>query len=305
MIRRLMLAAAAAALPAVALAGDARRDAILAGYAAKAGVASFSARRGESLFRTRWAGGDARTASCTACHTDDPASPAAMPRPDGRSSRWRSRSIRALHRRRDGREAVRARLPQRARPRMHAAREGRLHHLHGGADRAVSRSSWACCSPRHRPSPTTTGCRRPRRHREEGMRRLSHGVPAGFLPARSWDRIIEGLAEHFGEDATCRPIAPRSSAAISSPMPATPPAGAARKYMRWVAPGGAPLRITRTRPSCASTASPPRCGPTRRWSQSPTASPATAARSVGSMRSEAALPSDRGRAMQGCGSGTG
>lgn len=75
MIRRLMLAAAAAALPAVALAGDARRDAILAGYAAKAGVASFSARRGESLFRTRWAGGDARTASCTACHTDDPRQP--------------------------------------------------------------------------------------------------------------------------------------------------------------------------------------------------------------------------------------
>jgi hypothetical protein len=75
MIRRLMLAAAVIALPAIALAGDARRDAILAGYAAKAGGAGFSAQRGEALFRTKWAGGDARTASCTACHTDNPRQP--------------------------------------------------------------------------------------------------------------------------------------------------------------------------------------------------------------------------------------
>ena len=71
----LALVAVVLALPAVALAVDARRDAILAGYAAKARTAAFSAQRGEVLFRTKWAGGDARTASCTACHTDNPRQP--------------------------------------------------------------------------------------------------------------------------------------------------------------------------------------------------------------------------------------
>ncbi|WP_404384320.1 DUF1924 domain-containing protein [Caenispirillum salinarum] len=61
-----------------ALAGDAAdRAAILAGYAERAAAddpafTGFSAARGEELFRTRWAGGDARTPSCTACHTNDP-----------------------------------------------------------------------------------------------------------------------------------------------------------------------------------------------------------------------------------------
>lgn len=67
-------------LPVAAMAGDARRDAILADYAAQAqktdpAFAGFSAQRGETLFRTRWAGGDARTPSCTACHTDNPRQP--------------------------------------------------------------------------------------------------------------------------------------------------------------------------------------------------------------------------------------
>jgi mono/diheme cytochrome c family protein len=83
MIRRLMLTtviailplAATAALPRTAIAGDARRDAILADYAAKAGTASFSAQRGETLFRTKSTGGDPRTSSCTACHTSDPRQP--------------------------------------------------------------------------------------------------------------------------------------------------------------------------------------------------------------------------------------
>lgn len=80
MIRRLMLIAAVAVLPVAALAGDARRDAILADYAAKAGAAdkgfaAFSAQRGETLFRTKWIGGDPRTTSCTACHTANPRQP--------------------------------------------------------------------------------------------------------------------------------------------------------------------------------------------------------------------------------------
>jgi len=80
MIRPLLIAAAMLALPAVAAAGDARRDTILTEYAALARKADsafdgFSAERGEALFRTPWAGGDPRTPSCTACHTDDPTKP--------------------------------------------------------------------------------------------------------------------------------------------------------------------------------------------------------------------------------------
>ncbi len=80
MIRRLLFVVAVAALPVVALAGDARRDAILADYARKARATdpratAFSAQRGETLFRTKWTGGDPRTSSCTACHTADPRQP--------------------------------------------------------------------------------------------------------------------------------------------------------------------------------------------------------------------------------------
>lgn len=60
-------------------ANDARR-ALLDAYARQArstdaGFTGFSAARGEALFRTRWAGGDERTPSCTACHTEDPRQP--------------------------------------------------------------------------------------------------------------------------------------------------------------------------------------------------------------------------------------
>jgi hypothetical protein len=79
----LMMAAALAATPVLmapsaALAGDAAdRQAILDGLAAEAqaadpAFAGFSAAAGETLFRTAWAGGDSRTPSCTACHTEDP-----------------------------------------------------------------------------------------------------------------------------------------------------------------------------------------------------------------------------------------
>ncbi|MGD9885603.1 MAG: DUF1924 domain-containing protein, partial [Reyranella sp.] len=33
---------------------------------------TFSAQRGEALYRTSWSGGDPRTTSCTACHTANP-----------------------------------------------------------------------------------------------------------------------------------------------------------------------------------------------------------------------------------------
>ncbi len=80
MRRSILLASALALLPALALAGDPRRDAILSDYAAEArrldpGFSGFSTQRGETLFRNKWNGGDPRTPSCTACHTADPRQP--------------------------------------------------------------------------------------------------------------------------------------------------------------------------------------------------------------------------------------
>ncbi|MDO8606844.1 MAG: DUF1924 domain-containing protein [Phaeospirillum sp.] len=77
MIRPLLMVGLMIALPAAAMAADARRDTILADYAGQArkvdpAFTGFSAQRGESLFRAKWTGGDARTPSCTACHTDNP-----------------------------------------------------------------------------------------------------------------------------------------------------------------------------------------------------------------------------------------
>ena len=81
MIRSVLIVAAVmASLPVVASAGDARRDAILADYAVLARRAdpaftSFSAQRGQILFRAKWTDGDPRTPSCTSCHTDTPQTP--------------------------------------------------------------------------------------------------------------------------------------------------------------------------------------------------------------------------------------
>ncbi|HEX6959126.1 MAG TPA: DUF1924 domain-containing protein [Ferrovibrio sp.] len=78
---RIALAAVAAiAIPLAAMAADADRSAILKRYAdlaraADSGFAGFSAARGETLYRTTWAGSDARTPSCMSCHTSDPKQP--------------------------------------------------------------------------------------------------------------------------------------------------------------------------------------------------------------------------------------
>lgn len=66
-----------------------------------------------------------------------------------------------------------------------------------------------------------------------------------FLPARSWRRMVDGLADHFGEDAslpadTARAIRDYLTANAGDVVTG----GRVRKYMRWVAPGGAPQRIT-------------------------------------------------------------
>jgi len=67
----------------------------------------------------------------------------------------------------------------------------------------------------------------------------------GFLPARSWSRMMDELADHFGEDASL----PEDTRAIIRDYLATHAgdvvtAGRARKYMQWVAPGGTPQRMT-------------------------------------------------------------
>lgn len=78
MIRSTLVAAALlSAVPLAAHAADPRREAILAALAAQAraddaAFAGFDAARGETLFRSKGAGGDARTPSCTTCHTDNP-----------------------------------------------------------------------------------------------------------------------------------------------------------------------------------------------------------------------------------------
>jgi len=66
-----------------------------------------------------------------------------------------------------------------------------------------------------------------------------------FLPARSWSALLQGLGDHFGEDAT---LPPETVGIISAYMTAdagdVTGQGVGRKFMRWVAPGSTPNRIT-------------------------------------------------------------
>lgn len=69
--------------------------------------------------------------------------------------------------------------------------------------------------------------------------------PPGFLPARSWNRIMDGLADHFGEDASLPDDKMNIIRAyLTANAGDVVKQGRARKFMQWVAPGGAPLRIT-------------------------------------------------------------
>ena len=66
-----------------------------------------------------------------------------------------------------------------------------------------------------------------------------------FLPARSWNRMMDELADHFGEDAS---LPADKVQAIRATLTANAGdvvgQGRARKYMQWVAPNGTPQRIT-------------------------------------------------------------
>jgi hypothetical protein len=66
-----------------------------------------------------------------------------------------------------------------------------------------------------------------------------------FLPARSWSALLQGLDDHFGEDAR---LPAETVAIIGAYMTANAGdvarEGMARKFMRWVVPDGTPQRIT-------------------------------------------------------------
>ncbi|CCG08480.1 diheme cytochrome c [Pararhodospirillum photometricum] len=68
---------------------------------------------------------------------------------------------------------------------------------------------------------------------------------AGFLPARSWDKMMDTLDDHFGDNAS---LPPESVAAIRAYLTAnagdTRPAGLSREFLSWVKPGGMPQRIS-------------------------------------------------------------
>lgn len=66
-----------------------------------------------------------------------------------------------------------------------------------------------------------------------------------FLPARSWQRMMDELPNHFGEDASL----PADKAKhirdyLTANANDVVTQGRARKYMQWVAPTATPQRIT-------------------------------------------------------------
>ena len=68
--------------------------------------------------------------------------------------------------------------------------------------------------------------------------------PAAFLPARSWSAILDGLADHFGEDASLRPEPLGEIRAYLTANAAD--AVGARGVLRGVADAETRLRITET-----------------------------------------------------------
>ncbi len=69
--------------------------------------------------------------------------------------------------------------------------------------------------------------------------------PPQMLPARSWGRIMDSLADHFGEDASLGEIAHADIAAYLRANAADSPGAVGGKhFMRRLDPAQAPLRIT-------------------------------------------------------------
>ena len=66
-----------------------------------------------------------------------------------------------------------------------------------------------------------------------------------FLPARSWIRMMDEMAKHFGEDVSLpADKAQAIRAYLTNNAGDVVSKGRARKYMQWVEAGATPLRIT-------------------------------------------------------------
>ncbi len=71
--------------------------------------------------------------------------------------------------------------------------------------------------------------------------------PPQMLPARSWTQIMEGLDDHFGENASLDQAARDDIAAyLTSRAADTPGAPGARRFLRGLGKNDAPVRITET-----------------------------------------------------------
>ena len=80
------------------------------------------------------------------------------------------------------------------------------------------------------------------------MRELPHGFPPQFLPERSWQKLVDTLADHFGENAS---LGEAQRKAVLDYLLAnaadSPKAGReGRKFAQGIPAGQTPLRITET-----------------------------------------------------------
>lgn len=71
--------------------------------------------------------------------------------------------------------------------------------------------------------------------------------PPQFLPARSWERIMDGLADHFGDNAELPPTEVDTLRAYLAANAGDRPGQAPRRgFVASLAPNEVPLRITET-----------------------------------------------------------
>jgi hypothetical protein len=69
--------------------------------------------------------------------------------------------------------------------------------------------------------------------------------PPQLLPARSWEKIMSGLSEHFGENADLpEPTRAEIAAYLVAHAADAPGTANGRLFLRGVDPGAVPLRIT-------------------------------------------------------------
>jgi len=66
-----------------------------------------------------------------------------------------------------------------------------------------------------------------------------------FLPARSWNRIMDTLSDHYGDRVSLKPEQAAQIRAVLEAGAADRTGGkVGRKVMAWVDPAGTPLRLT-------------------------------------------------------------